>query len=109
MRKQAVTQACENSNMEGTLAALGKSIAHWTEQGTQLLTAVPVPRSQREHTPKWPHTKTCDGTEHIPSCLVSAKAGKRRRLPQVGHFGGWLPKGMDGRNQRAGVMESCAA
>jgi hypothetical protein len=27
--------------MEGALAALGKSIARWTEQGAQLMTAIP--------------------------------------------------------------------
>ena len=41
MRKQAVNQACENNSMEGALAALGKSIARWTEKGNQLMTAIP--------------------------------------------------------------------
>jgi hypothetical protein len=41
MRKQAVKQACEKNSMEGALAALGKSIARWTEKGAQLMTAGP--------------------------------------------------------------------
>jgi AraC-type transcriptional regulator N-terminus len=41
MRKQAVNQACENNSMEVALEALGKSIARWTEKGTQLMTAIP--------------------------------------------------------------------
>lgn len=33
MHQQAVKQAFENTNMDGALAALGKSITRWTEQG----------------------------------------------------------------------------
>ena len=32
MRQQAVKQACEQNSMEGALAALGQSIARWTDK-----------------------------------------------------------------------------
>jgi AraC-like DNA-binding protein len=41
MHQQAVNQACEKNSMDGALAALSKSIARWTETGTQLMTAIP--------------------------------------------------------------------
>jgi len=41
MRQQAVNQACENNSTEVALETLGKSIARWTEKGTQLMTAIP--------------------------------------------------------------------
>ena len=41
MRQQAVNRACEKNRMAGALEALGKSIARWTEQGNQLMTAIP--------------------------------------------------------------------
>jgi len=41
MRNEAVSQGIENNSMEVALEALGKSIARWTEQGEQHVTAVP--------------------------------------------------------------------
>ena len=41
MRKQAVKQAFENNSMEVALEALAESIARWTDQGDQLITAIP--------------------------------------------------------------------
>jgi hypothetical protein len=41
MQTQAVKQAVDNTSMEGALEALGQSIARWTEQGDQPMTAIP--------------------------------------------------------------------
>ena len=41
MRKQSVKQAFENDSMVVALEALGKSIARWTAEGDQLVTAIP--------------------------------------------------------------------
>ena len=40
MRQQAVTQAWENTSMDGALEALGKSIARWTDNEGLLGTAI---------------------------------------------------------------------
>ena len=40
MRKQAVKQVFENTEMEGALEALGKSIARWTDKGDQHTTGI---------------------------------------------------------------------
>jgi AraC-like DNA-binding protein len=54
MRTQAVKQAFENTRMEGALAALGKSIARWTEQGDQPMTAIPGLSLSRRDKPTQP-------------------------------------------------------
>lgn len=54
MRQQAVKQAFENTNMEGALAALGKSITRWTEQGDQPMTAIPGLSLSRRDAPTQP-------------------------------------------------------
>jgi AraC-like DNA-binding protein len=41
MRKQALKKAFENNSMVFALEALGKSIARWTAEGDQLVTAIP--------------------------------------------------------------------
>ena len=41
MRKQAVKQVFENTEMEVALEALGKSIARWTDKSDRVDTAVP--------------------------------------------------------------------
>ena len=41
MRMQAVKQAFENESLVIALEAMGKSIARWTAEGDQLVTAIP--------------------------------------------------------------------
>jgi enamine deaminase RidA (YjgF/YER057c/UK114 family) len=54
MRQQAVTQAWEKTSMEGAREALRQSIARWTEQGTQLMTAIPGLSLYRRDAPTQP-------------------------------------------------------
>jgi hypothetical protein len=54
MRQQAVNQTWEKNSMEGAREALGKSIVRWTENGTQLLTAVPGLSLYRRDAPTQP-------------------------------------------------------
>ena len=72
MRKQAVKQACENNSMEVALEALGKSIARWTEQGDQPMTAIPGLSLSRRDAPTQP-------TSHMyePIICLIAQGAKR--------------------------------
>src|SRR4029453_7328586 len=72
MRQQAVNQACETNNMEGALAALGKSIARWTENGNQLMTAIPGLSLYRRDAPTQPTTSMQE-----PSLCLIAQGVKR--------------------------------
>jgi AraC-like DNA-binding protein len=54
MRTPAVKQAFENTSLEGALEALGKSIARWTEQGDQPMTAIPGLSLSRRGEPTQP-------------------------------------------------------
>jgi hypothetical protein len=54
MRQQAVKQACEENSMEGALAALGKSIARWTDKEGLLVTAIPGVSLARRDAPTPP-------------------------------------------------------
>ena len=72
MRKQAVNQACENNSMEVALAALGKSIARWTEKGNQLMTAIPGLSLFRRDAPTQPTTSMYE-----PSICLIAQGAKR--------------------------------
>jgi AraC-like DNA-binding protein len=72
MRQQAVNQVCETNSMEGALAALGKSIARWTENGTQLLTAIPGLSLYRRDAPTQPTSSMQE-----PSLCVIAQGVKR--------------------------------
>ena len=72
MRKQAVNQAYEKNSMAGALEALGKSIARWTEQGNQLMTAIPGLSLYRRDAPTQP-------TSHMyePIICLIAQGAKR--------------------------------
>ncbi|MGA7577103.1 MAG: AraC family transcriptional regulator [Desulfobaccales bacterium] len=72
MRKQAVNQAFENNSMEGALAALGKSIARWTDESDQLLTAIPGLSLFRRDEP----TQPTSGMYEPSICLI-AQGAKR--------------------------------
>ena len=68
MVKQAVEQAFENHSLEVALEALAASIARWTEQGDQLVTAIPrLSLWRREELNAWikqgcPHREICNET-----------------------------------------------
>ena len=72
MRTHAVKQAFENTSMEGALEALGKSIARWTEQGDQPMTAIPGLSLSRRDAPTQP-------TSHMyePIICLIAQGAKR--------------------------------
>jgi len=72
MHQQAVKQAFENTNMEGVLEALGKSITRWTEQGDQPMTAIPGLSLSRRDEPTQP-------TSHMyePIICLIAQGAKR--------------------------------
>jgi AraC-like DNA-binding protein len=72
MRQQAVNQAFENNSMDVALEALGKSIARWTEQGDQPMTAIPGLSLSRRDAPTQP-------TSHMyePIICVIAQGAKR--------------------------------
>ena len=72
MRKPAVNQACEKNSMEGALAALGKSIARWTEKGNQLMTAIPGLSLYRRDAPTQPTSSMQE-----PSICLIAQGAKR--------------------------------
>ncbi len=57
MRKQAVKKAFENDSMEVALEALGKSIARWTAEGDQLVTAIPGLSLYRRDEPTEPTSR----------------------------------------------------
>ena len=71
MRKQAVKQACEKNSMDVALAALGKSIARWTEKD-QLMTAIPGLSLYRRDAPTQPTSSMQE-----PSICLIAQGVKR--------------------------------
>jgi AraC-like DNA-binding protein len=72
MRQQAVTQVWEKTSMEGALEALRQSIARWTEQGTQLMTAIPSLSLYRQDAPTQPTSYMQE-----PSLCLIAQGVKR--------------------------------
>ena len=72
MHQRAVKQAFENISMEGALEALGKSLARWTEQGDQPMTAIPGLSLSRRDAPTQP-------TSHMyePIICLIAQGAKR--------------------------------
>ena len=72
MQQQAVTQTYETHSMDVALAALGTSIARWTEQGDQPMTAIPGVSLSRRDAPTQP-------TSHMyePIMCVIAQGAKR--------------------------------
>jgi len=72
MRQQAVNQICETNSMDVALAALGKSIARWTEQGSQLMTAIPGLSLFRRDAPTQPTSSMQE-----PSLCMIAQGVKR--------------------------------
>jgi AraC-like DNA-binding protein len=72
MHMQVVKQACEKNGMEGALAALGESIARWTEQGDQPMTAIPGLALSRRDAPTQPRSHMYE-----PIICVIAQGAKR--------------------------------
>ena len=72
MSKQAIKQAFENNSMVVALEALGESIARWTDQGDQLVTAIPGLSLWRRIEP----TQPTSGMYEPSICLV-AQGAKR--------------------------------
>src|SRR5439155_4424943 len=72
MRQQAVNQAYATNRMEGALAALGKSIARWTDTGGLLGTAIPGLSLARRDAPTPPTSYMYE-----PSLCVIAQGVKR--------------------------------
>jgi len=72
MRNEAIIQDIENNSMEVALEALGKSIARWTEQGEQHVTAIPGLSLFRRDEP----TEPISGMYEPSICLV-AQGAKR--------------------------------
>ena len=72
MQQQAVTQTYETKSMDVALAALGTSLARWTEQGDQPMTAIPGLSLSRRDAPTQP-------TSHMyePIMCVIAQGAKR--------------------------------
>ena len=72
MQQQAVKQTYETKSMDVALAALGTSIARWTEQGDQPMTAIPGLSLSRRDAPTQP-------TSHMyePIMCVIAQGAKR--------------------------------
>jgi AraC-like DNA-binding protein len=72
MRKQTVKQAFENHSMEVALEGLVESIARWTDQGDQLVTAIPGLSLWRRIEP----TQPASGMYEPSICLI-AQGAKR--------------------------------
>ena len=72
MPKHAVKQACENISLEVALAALGKSIARWTDKPDRLMTATPGLSLFRRDEPTPPISGMYE-----PSICVIAHGAKR--------------------------------
>lgn len=72
MQQQAVKQTYETNSMDVALAALGTSIARWTEQGDQPMTAIPGVSLSRRDAPTQP-------TSHMyePIICLIAQGAKR--------------------------------
>jgi AraC-like DNA-binding protein len=72
MRQQAVTQAWENTSMEGALEALGQSIARWADNEGLLGTAISGLSLSRRDAPTEPMSYMYE-----PSVCVIAQGAKR--------------------------------
>ncbi len=72
MRQQAVDQALEKSSMDVALAALGQSIARWTDKGGLLGTAISALWLSRRDAPTEPMSYMYE-----PSVCVIAQGVKR--------------------------------
>jgi AraC-like DNA-binding protein len=72
MHQQAVNQTCKNTSMNVALAALGTSIARWTDTSGLLVTAIPGVSLSRRDAPTQPTSYLYE-----PSLCVIAHGGKR--------------------------------
>ncbi len=72
MRKQAVKQVFENTEMEVALEALGKSIARWTDKSDRVETAIPGLTLYRRDEPSEPIS-----IMYEPRICVVAQGAKR--------------------------------
>ena len=72
MRKNATIQTVEDNRPDLAIAALGESIARWTEQGEQHTTALPGLSLFRREEP----TEPISGL-HEPSICLVAQGAKR--------------------------------
>jgi len=72
MRQQAVTQACEHTSMDVALAALGKSIARWTDASGLLETVISALSLARRDAPTQPTSYMYE-----PSICLIAQGAKR--------------------------------
>ena len=72
MRQQAVNQACEHTSMDVALAALGKSIARWTDASGLLETVISALSLARRDAPTQPTSSMYE-----PSLCVIAQGVKR--------------------------------
>ena len=72
MHQQAVTQASERTSMDGALAALGTSIARWTDTSGLHVTAISGVSLSRRDAPTEPTSYMYE-----PSLCVIAQGGKR--------------------------------
>ena len=72
MRKQAVKHVFENTEMEAALAALGKSIARWTDKSDRFVTAIPGLTLARRDEPSKPVS-----IMYEPRICVIAQGAKR--------------------------------
>jgi len=75
MRNEAITDTTEDSRLEAAIAALGESIARWTEQGEQFTTAVPELALFQRTEPSEPITGMYE-----PSLCLVAQGAKRVQL-----------------------------
>src|SRR5512147_2188983 len=75
MRKQAVKQVIENTEMETALEALGKSIARWTDKSDRVVTAIPGLILARRNVPSEPVS-----IMYEPRICVIAQGAKRVQL-----------------------------
>jgi AraC-like DNA-binding protein len=72
MHMQVVKQTCEKNSMESVLAALGESIARWTEKGDQPMPAIPGLSLSRRDAPTQPRSHMYE-----PIICVIAQGAKR--------------------------------
>ena len=72
MRKQAVKQVFENTEMEGALTTLGKNIARWTDTSDRVETAIPGLTLYRRDEPSEPIS-----IMYEPRICVVAQGAKR--------------------------------
>jgi AraC-like DNA-binding protein len=72
MKKQAVKKVFDNNSMEIALAALGKSIARWTDLGDKLVTAIPGLSLFQRDEPTQPESRMYE-----PRICLIAQGAKR--------------------------------